>query len=148
MGSIATAGLPVIDLRRGCISFTDGRRYVLSPAQANILTCLLSKRGRAVSREELIVHLWGPAARQASTRTVDMHVCTLRRMLHVDQYQTQAVITVHRFGYKFDPNAVVLFPASRSVPRPGTHPTSARARVIRDPIRPPCTCRYEDSYQD
>jgi DNA-binding winged helix-turn-helix (wHTH) protein len=143
-----TAVLPVVDLRRGCISFPDGRRYVLSSAQANVLVCLLRKRGRAVSREELIVHLWGAAARQASTRTVDMHVCTLRKMLHVDQCQNQAVVTVHRFGYKFDPSAVILFPASRSVPRPENHRSSARARVIRDPIRPPSTCRYEKSYQD
>lgn len=65
----------------------------LTPTEFDLLTCLLDRPGRVLTRERLLVEVWG--YRDGSgARTVDSHVRALRRKLGDD-----IVRTVHGVGY-------------------------------------------------
>jgi two-component system alkaline phosphatase synthesis response regulator PhoP len=57
---------------------------------------------RAPSREELLKQVWGYTA-NIYTRTVDVHVASLRQKLEDDPKQPKFILTVQGLGYKFKP---------------------------------------------
>src|SRR3954452_1754979 len=77
----AKLGRAVIDLRRREVSWGHGERSELSETEGAILRFLLRHRERAVSREELLTHIWGIEPTGLETRTVDMHIARLRTKL-------------------------------------------------------------------
>ena len=80
--------------RPGAASGASRRRGVhLTPTEFDLLVCLLDRPGRVLTRERLLVEVWG--YRDGSgARTVDSHVRALRRKLGDD-----VVRTVHGVGY-------------------------------------------------
>ena len=54
------------------------------------------------SREELLKQVWGYSA-DMYTRTVDVHVASLRQKLEADPKQPKFILTVQGLGYKFKP---------------------------------------------
>jgi DNA-binding response OmpR family regulator len=58
----------------------DGETYWLTELELRLLLHLWRQRGSYVSREELLVQVWGYSA-ETATRTVDIFVSRLRRML-------------------------------------------------------------------
>ncbi len=68
-------------------------RVHLTPTEFDLLICLLDRPGRVLTREHLLVEVWGYRD-GAGARTVDSHVRALRRKLGDD-----VVRTVHGVGY-------------------------------------------------
>ena len=57
-------------------------------------------RGALVARRELLEQVWGyPGVLQ--TRTVDVHVASLRQKLERHPAKPEHIVTVHRMGYRF-----------------------------------------------
>jgi two-component system, OmpR family, response regulator len=56
-----------------------GRKIPLSPREYAVLEYLIQRAGRAVSRDELLEHVW--AGHEASPKVVDVYVGYLRRKL-------------------------------------------------------------------
>jgi len=75
----------------------------LSEREASLLRYLALNRDRAVSREELLQHVWGANPR-VETRTVDMHVSRLRDKIEPDPSRPRFVVTVRSMGYRFIAN--------------------------------------------
>ncbi len=69
----------------------------LTAKELMLLQYLYSRRGCAISRNELLAEVWG--YRSASTRTVDVHVATLRRKLEDNPSAPEYIVTVPRAGY-------------------------------------------------
>ena len=59
--------------------------------------------GKAVPREELLKEVWGYSA-DTFTRTVDVHVASLRQKVEADPKQPRFITTVQGLGYKFKPS--------------------------------------------
>jgi DNA-binding response OmpR family regulator len=79
-----------LDARRVCRS---GEDVHLTATEFDLLTCLASRPGTVLSREELLAEVWG--YRDGSgARTVDSHVRAIRRKLGND-----VIRTVHSVGY-------------------------------------------------
>jgi len=78
----------------------NGRPVNLSAREFQLLRYLVDHRGATVSREELLKQVWGYSA-DIYTRTVDVHVASLRQKLEEDPKQPKFVLTVQGFGYKF-----------------------------------------------
>jgi two-component system, OmpR family, alkaline phosphatase synthesis response regulator PhoP len=76
--------------------FDDGQEVALTPKEFLLLDYLIQHCGRVVSRERLLTDVWGYRY-AGGTRTVDVHVRRLRKKL---PSLTQALSTVHQFGYK------------------------------------------------
>ncbi len=79
--------------RGGRLVQRDGRPVHLTPTEFDLLVCLAAADGDVLTREQLLVDVWG--YRDGSGhRTVDSHVRSLRRKLGDD-----IVRTVHAVGY-------------------------------------------------
>src|SRR5690606_33545071 len=72
-----------VDLARREMCFDDGRRVDLSEREAELLRYLAANAGRAISRDELLAHVWRIDPEGVATRTIDMHVARLREKMGV-----------------------------------------------------------------
>jgi DNA-binding response OmpR family regulator len=90
-----------VDFRRRELVFPNGERRSLSEMEAGILEHLASNPGRVVSREELLVRVWGIVADASDTRAVDMHVTRLRTKLTPPEgaASVEWIATVRGRGY-------------------------------------------------
>lgn len=78
--------------------FVDGERNELSPKVYDLLTYLAKNRGRALTREQLISHVWGYDY-FGDDRTLDTHIKLLR--LALGPYRDY-VVTIRGVGYRFE----------------------------------------------
>ena len=88
-------GVLTVDQTRHTVT-VNGREVVLTQKEFEVLCLLLKNRGQVLSRERLIEDVWGYAF-TGESRTVDVHVRTLRQKLG----EAGAYIeTVRGYGYK------------------------------------------------
>lgn len=78
----------------------DGRPIELTLKEYELLLYLLKNRARVVSREELLTKVWGIDF-VGETRTLDMHIRTLRKKLSDDAENAHLIKTVRGVGYRF-----------------------------------------------
>ena len=90
-----------VDLR-GTEATRDGKAVNLSAREFQLLRYLIEHRGATLSREELLKEVWGYNANMF-TRTVDVHIASLRQKLENDPKQPKFILTVQGLGYKFKP---------------------------------------------
>jgi DNA-binding response OmpR family regulator len=80
----------------------DGKVVNLSAREFQLLRYFIEHRAATLSREELLKQVWGYSA-DMYTRTVDVHVASLRQKLEDDPKQPRFILTVQGLGYKFKP---------------------------------------------
>ena len=69
--------------------------------EVEVLSYLAQNSERPVSREELLLKVWGYArGLDIETRTVDIHIAKLRRKIEVDPKEPAKLITVRGAGYR------------------------------------------------
>jgi len=74
----------------------------LTSKEFELLKTLIKAKGRVLSRDYLLDTIWGfDKAMEIQTRTVDVHVRTLRRKL---KHLAKCIITVKNYGYRFEIN--------------------------------------------
>lgn len=78
------------------IAMVDGREITLTYKEFELLTCLIENKSRALSRDKLLDIVWGIGC-DVETRTVDVHVRTLRQKLGE---AGSLIETVRGVGYK------------------------------------------------
>lgn len=76
----------------------DGAEVELTFKEYELLYALMSKKGAVQSREKLISEVWGYDF-AGETRTVDMHIKTLRQKLGESG---RSIVTVRNVGYRMD----------------------------------------------
>src|SRR5687767_3516078 len=79
----------------------DGVDVHLAPKEFDLLVALLRREGAAASRAELAKEVWGTES-AASGRTIDTHVCALRRKLEHDQRRPRHIRVVSKVGYRLE----------------------------------------------
>jgi len=89
-----TVGALVIDQRRHEVTFAD-EPVALTPKEYDLLSCLVLDAGAVKTREQLMrevwdEHWWG------STKTLDVHIASLRRKL-----APEVIETVRSVGYRY-----------------------------------------------
>jgi two-component system alkaline phosphatase synthesis response regulator PhoP len=90
-----------VDLR-GTEVLRDGQGVSLSAREFQLLRFFLENQRTTLSREDLLTRVWGYDA-STFTRTVDVHVGSLRQKLEDDPRQPRHFLTVQGLGYKFRP---------------------------------------------
>jgi DNA-binding response OmpR family regulator len=95
---IAANGLS-IDLAGRTVE-RDERLVPLTYVEFELLRVLVSNRGRAFTRQELLEELWG-GSEYRDPRTIDVHVRHLREKLEHDPKEPQLIVTVRSVGYRF-----------------------------------------------
>ncbi len=88
-----------IDLKHAQV-FRDGVEIPISALEFKLLRYFVEHRGALISREELLDRVWAydPAMQ---TRTVDVHIASLRQKIEAVPSKPDLIVTVHRFGYRF-----------------------------------------------
>jgi DNA-binding response OmpR family regulator len=76
-----------------------GAALTLTPREFAILQHLAERRGRVVSRDDLLRAVWG-YQEAPLTRTVDNFVARLRRKLEPDPHHPRFIHTIHGDGYQ------------------------------------------------
>lgn len=72
----------------------------LTAKEFELLKTLLQAKGRVLSRDYLLDTIWGfDHAMEIQTRTVDVHIRTLRKKL---KGEAKRIITVKNYGYRFE----------------------------------------------
>lgn len=72
----------------------------LSAREYRLLKYLVLKRGKVVTRDELLDEVWGYNS-YPTTRTVDNHIARLRQKIESNVEEPRHILTVHGVGYKF-----------------------------------------------
>lgn len=76
----------------------EGASVTLTPREAGILRWLHRNRARAVSRGELLQHVWGVRP-DLETRTVDAAIVQLRKKVEREPGSPRIVVSVQGVGY-------------------------------------------------
>ena len=93
-----------VDFLRGTAT-RRGAPMNLSAKELQLLRYLTGRPRAAVSREELLAEVWGYSS--TITRTVDVHIATLRQKLEENPRRPRYILTVRGQGYMFLPAPVV-----------------------------------------
>ena len=80
-----------------------GRRLLLTVRELELLTALVERADRIVSREELYAAVWGEPYRKED-RSVDVYVGKLRQKLEQAMPGRRLIHTHFGFGYRFSPD--------------------------------------------
>ena len=94
--ALRTGGLE-LDLE-GCAAYADGVRAALTRKEYLLLRTLMERPGRVFTRGQLLEAVWG-VEHVGETRTVDVHIATLRTKLGECGRQIE---TVRGLGYRLE----------------------------------------------
>lgn len=79
----------------------NGEQKTLSKREMKLLKLLIEKRGKVVSREEILQKIWGYDV-FPSTRTIDNYILAYRKYFEKNQRQPKHFFSVRGVGYKFE----------------------------------------------
>jgi DNA-binding response OmpR family regulator len=81
--------------------YCDGRQERLTPHLVLLLKAFLEKPGEVILREELFSKVWDTSY-TGDTRTLDVHISWLRKVLEENPRQPKYLITIRNKGYRLD----------------------------------------------
>lgn len=90
-----------VDLR-GTQVTRNGKLVNLSAREFQLLKYFVEHQNATVSREDILRDVWGYST-ETFTRTVDVHVASLRQKIEKSPKSPQMILTVAGLGYKFVP---------------------------------------------
>ena len=88
-----------IDFERGDAT-KGGAPIALAAKEFELLRYLVNRRGKVVSREELLESVWEYQP-GVSSRTLDVHIAWLRQKLEENPATPKHIHTVRGVGYRF-----------------------------------------------
>lgn len=78
-----------------------GTPIEITAREFDVLMCLVSQKGHALSREDIFRKVWG-SNHHGTPRTVDNFIQQLRAKLEADATEPRFIQTVRGVGYRFD----------------------------------------------
>ena len=79
----------------------SGKPLDITAIEFRLLTTFIRQRGRVLSREQLLDHVWGRGS-APTDRVVDSHVMNLRRKIEAQPDAPQFLVSLRGMGYRFD----------------------------------------------
>jgi two-component system alkaline phosphatase synthesis response regulator PhoP len=98
-GGVQQFGSVQVDLRGTTVS-RDGKIVPLSAREYQLLHYFVEHPDTTLSREVLLKDVWF-YSEDAFTRTVDVHIASLRQKLEINPKHPALIVTVPGLGYKF-----------------------------------------------
>jgi DNA-binding response OmpR family regulator len=81
--------------------WVDDREVVFSRKEFDLLHHLISRAGAIVTRDELMLHVWGTTF-WTSSKTIDVHLGWVRRKLGDDSAHPRLISTIRGHGLRFE----------------------------------------------
>jgi DNA-binding response OmpR family regulator len=79
----------------------EGKTLDLTPLELKILKIMISRKGKAVTRDDFLDLVWGADNLSVSHRTVDSHIAHIRKKVEGDPSRPKFIRSIHSIGYKF-----------------------------------------------
>lgn len=79
----------------------SGKAVDVTPLEFKLLATLVRRRGRVLSRDQLLDEVWGRGT-FLTDRVVDTHITNLRKKIEPEPSEPRYVISVRGIGYRFD----------------------------------------------
>ncbi|NND69765.1 MAG: response regulator transcription factor [Halioglobus sp.] len=79
----------------------DGQEVKLTATEFKLAACVFSNAGKLLSREFLLSEVWGVDA-ELDTRTVDVHMSRVRKLLKIGPEMGYCIKTIYRHGYRLE----------------------------------------------
>ena len=78
-----------------------GQAVEMTPLEFKLLAVFIRRRGRVLSRDQLLNEAWGPGT-FLTDRVIDTHVLNLRKKIEPQPGAPRYLISVRGVGYRFD----------------------------------------------
>ena len=79
----------------------DSGVHHLTPIECRLLQTLMTHQGKVLSRKLLMRKAW-KTDYAGDTRTLEVHICWLRKKIEDDPNYPQYLVTVRGVGYRFE----------------------------------------------
>lgn len=79
----------------------NGEQVELTATEFKLAVCVLANAGKLLSREFLLKNVWGVGS-ELNTRTVDVHMSRLRKILKIGPDMGYCIKTIYRYGYRLE----------------------------------------------
>jgi DNA-binding response OmpR family regulator len=79
----------------------DGRVVDVTPIELKLLEAFVQRRGRVLTREQLLDAVWGRGV-HVTDRAVDAHIVNVRRKIEPVPAEPRYLVSVRGLGYRFD----------------------------------------------
>jgi DNA-binding response OmpR family regulator len=99
LSAVVSFGDVEVDRERLAV-MCQGREVKLTAFEYRLLLFFLGNVDRALPRQMVLAALWGYSD-NANSRTLDAHVCKLRRKFERDPSAPRHFLTIHGVGYRF-----------------------------------------------
>ena len=81
--------------------FRNGREVELTAKEFGLLAHFVSRRGRALTRDDILNAVWGHSV-MVTPRSIDRCVATLRAKIEPDAHSPVFIQTIRDIGYRFE----------------------------------------------
>lgn len=98
--NLLKAGPIQLDLERQVIRCNKKEEHI-TPRMANLLKMLIDQKGKVIDRERLFSKIWNTNYTE-DTRSLDVHINWLRKIIEKNPKKPRLLITVRGKGYKLD----------------------------------------------
>lgn len=98
--SVLEVGGLTLDVRDRTVEGDNGVHH-LTPIECRLLKALMTYPGRVMSRKFLMRKVWRTDY-LGDTRTLDVHICWIRRKIEEDTQNPRYIKTVRGTGYRFE----------------------------------------------
>lgn len=88
-----------VDMEKGTVTKNDGEVF-LSALEYRLLLTFINNRGRALTRAQLLEHIWDAAGDFVNDNTLTVYIKRLRDKLEEDPQNPTIIRTVRNIGYK------------------------------------------------
>jgi DNA-binding response OmpR family regulator len=92
-----------LDVEKSVLTGPNGK-YNLTPMESRLLRTFMLNSGRVMPRSFLMKTVWGTDWVD-DCRTLEVHVCWLRKKMGDSLRRPQYLRTIRGVGYKFEPNS-------------------------------------------
>jgi two-component system, OmpR family, alkaline phosphatase synthesis response regulator PhoP len=126
--SRAHGGAIKVDVRHARLT-RDGKPVSMTSREFRLIQYLIKRPGRCVSRGELLRAVWGYAS-NSTTRTIDVHIASLRKKLEANPKTPKLIRTIPKVGYMFVGVNNTLHPRLRSAISLVPHESKGRGNKL------------------
>lgn len=101
--SLRTADLVLDAVDNKVTLVRSGKTVSLTPIEARLLRCLLSNSGRTLTRDTLVIKVWGYDF-DGESNHLDVYIKRLRSKIEEEPAQPKLLLTIRGVGYKYHPS--------------------------------------------
>jgi DNA-binding response OmpR family regulator len=80
-----------------------GTTVALTPIETRLLRCLVSNPGRSLTRDTLVIKVWGYEY-EGESNQLDVYIKRLRSKIEEDPSHPKLLLTIRGVGYKYQPS--------------------------------------------